>query len=492
MRLKSLFQKRFMNIFLLKTVVFISSFLLFQIELIISKIFLPDFGGSYLVWGASLVFFQAILLAGYLYAFASTKKLGVLKNRLVQAVLLAIPLTIFFPGQNIQAISQSPHLPLVLDIFVKLFFSIGPVFFALSTLSVFAQSWLSQSDLPGHDNPYTLYGVSNLGSLTGLFTYPFLFKAYLGIDQQLTIWRLAYLVMVVLYTILLITLKTGKTIPAAKTAEKLEPVKGFYWFLLSCASVMMFMSVTNTITYEIAPLPLIWIIPLGIYLLAFVFNFKRKPWYPEWISEKFHACAGLSILLFFMASKLFFPFIFMSAFYCVLLFVICMFCQRQLYLSRPQNPAQLTLFYVFISLGGFAGGILTNWILPLIAPFTIEYLVALYFIALALAIITNNQKISGQDIRIIIYIILIMAFWPLYFKSYNFFGIILILYFIYAAYRIIKSNPKAFQLSILSILIMSPAITRFWQPQNQEQLLQTPRLLRYLSGLPRKPRHLSY
>ena len=187
---------------LLVILTFISAFLMFQIELIIAKLFLPNYGGSYLVWGACIVFFQAVLLAGYIFAHAFLRRLGASSYLKVHLWLLFIPL-LFFPLRDFHLSFKSFYfplisypVPLVLDIFWRLTVTIGPVFFVLSTMSLVTQSWLAASFLKERDNPYGLYAVSNLGSFAALLTYPFVFELYLTNTEQLQIWRILYLVLV--------------------------------------------------------------------------------------------------------------------------------------------------------------------------------------------------------------------------------------------------------------------------------------------------------
>ena len=160
---------------------FVSAFLLFQIELIIAKIFLPRFGGSYLVWGACIVFFQFTLLLGYLYSHIVIRKFGMYRYRYLHLFLVLLPL-LFFPGRPLPEIVSHAGIPLVIDIFMQLSLTIGLAFFVLSTISIVTQSWLAHSELPESRNPFMLYAVSNVGSFMGLLSYPFLFEAYFDLD----------------------------------------------------------------------------------------------------------------------------------------------------------------------------------------------------------------------------------------------------------------------------------------------------------------------
>src|SRR5208283_281645 len=180
---------------LLIFITFLSAFLLFQIELIIAKLFLPNYGGSFLVWGACIVFFQAVLLAGYCLAHVLLRRQGVQRYLKIHLGLLFIPF-LFFPLREIHLFHGSSVLPLVLDIFGRLSVTIGPVFLVLSTMSLVTQSWLASSHLKQRNNPYRLYAVSNLGSFAALLSYPFFFEPFLTNTEQLQIWRLLYVILV--------------------------------------------------------------------------------------------------------------------------------------------------------------------------------------------------------------------------------------------------------------------------------------------------------
>lgn len=442
------------KIFLLDLLIFQAAFLLFQIELIISKIILPVFGGSYLVWGACVVFFQAMLLGGYFYAHLVIKKIGVSSYRYLHSILLFLPL-LFFPGRPLSIINAHPQILMPIDVFFQLLKSLGLVFFVLSTTSIIFQGWLAVSELPEHKNPYILYAASNLGSFIALLSYPFFFEAFLDLDTQLLIWRWGYLVFLGLYLVVFRMLGISQKIVEPQPSSMQISSQGrLRWLLLSAAGVMMFLAVTNIITYEIAPLPLLWIIPLCIYLASFVLVFKKHPWYPDWIKENFHLTVGFSILLYFLIQKISFPLLFELLGQFFFLFIICMFCQGELHKYKPKDTQDLTVFYLFISCGGFLGGILVSWIIPLISTTMIEYLVGLFFISLALIIEEKKAKIGWHTLRLLAYIILFLTLWPAVFKKYNFFGLVMIILTFKFVYSQLKTRPRAFYLSLLIVLAL--------------------------------------
>ncbi|MBF0490063.1 MAG: fused MFS/spermidine synthase [Candidatus Omnitrophica bacterium] len=369
-----------MSFILLSSITFLSAFLLFQIELIMAKLLLPTYGGSYLVWGACVVFFQGILLAGYLFAHQWITKKSIAGYLKIHFFLILLPF-LFFPGRMIQIPHGENSLPLVIDIFIKLFLSIGPVFFTLSTISLVTQSWLSASKLKQNHNPYALYAVSNLGSFAGLLSYPFLFELFLTNHQQLNIWRLIYVILAVLNLIAFKMIPVQKMESLQEDRVPLKTSLALQWLCLSAAGVVLFLSVTNIMTYEIAPVPLLWIIPLSIYLLSFVLNFKNKPFMPGWISKFIFLITSFGVVYYFTSKMLTIPAILSAIAFNGILFVLCMYAQGELIRNKPRQH-NLTLFYVMISLGGFIGGILTSWVIPVISSNLVEFLVGLLLLAL--------------------------------------------------------------------------------------------------------------
>ncbi|MBL8014380.1 MAG: fused MFS/spermidine synthase [Candidatus Omnitrophica bacterium] len=404
-------------------ITFLSAFLLFQIELIVAKMLLPNYGGSYLVWGASVVFFQAVLFLGYLFAQYGIDKWGIEKYKKIHVVLVFLPF-LFFPGRNLTVSYAHEQVPLVLDVFLQLLSTVGPVFFVLSTISVVWQVWLSRSELPQRKNPYVLYAVSNLGSFAALFTYPFIFELHLDVNQQLLIWRLAYLVFALLNALGFVWIKARDEVRSTNeeslTVTRLDVIK---WLLLSSGGVVMFLSVTNIMTYEVTPVPLVWIIPLGIYLMAFVLNFKARPWCPRWIVKGIPIILALSAMLFFMVQQIMFPAVISLVLLCGSLFLLCMYCQHELMANKPKSHRSLALFYVVISLGSFLGGVITSWIVPLISINTFEYLIGLFLIA---AVRVCDKRGSKQGVVTLLaagaWTILLFV-WPKIFSHFSLIGI---------------------------------------------------------------------
>ncbi len=474
------FSFEFKRVHLLYLVTFLAAFLLFQIELIISKIFLPKFGGSYLVWGSCVVFFQCVLLLGYFYSHIVVKNIGLFKYRYLHLILIALPL-LFFPGRALPEFIANNNISIVFDIFLQLFISIGVVFFALSTISVITQSWLSFSDLPQQTNPFVLYSVSNAGSFLALITYPFIFEWLFDLREQLFIWRSAYLVFLLFYLSAFLLIKINRNLEArhdstfeinitsSRLAFSNKAYQGIFWFLLSAAGSVIFLSVTNIITYEIAPCPLLWIMPLCIYLLSFVFTFKEKAFCPDWIKNYLNLHLGFAILLFFLTQMRIFPRLIEIAAYGLILFVLCMYCQYQLFTSRPEEKSRLTSFYLIISFGGVVGSMLVTWLAPLVFVNTSEFLFGLFMVTLAMARKEKNPENKFLQYRLIVYTALLLVIWPLYFEHYNVFGIIIIA----VIFRWIFANLKAARMlcaCLLTVLVISLFPLKYWMPSEGDSV----------------------
>lgn len=385
-----------MPLLLLHAITFLAAFLLFQIELIVAKALLPVYGGSYAVWGACLVFFQAFLLFGYAFVHKAVKTAGAHRYRIIQLILVLLPLWVF-PGTALKIGSESGSLFLAADVFWRLVLTIGPVFFVLSTMSVGIQVWLSNSSLKARSNPYALYATSNAGSLGALLTYPFLIEVLFGLPLQLQIWRISYVVLAALNILIFFLVPfAAQTVqadaPTGATRESTSPKNVLIWLLLSAASVIMFMSVTNVITFTIVPLPLLWVIPLSIYILAFILSFKPSPWCPAWILKNIELILAASGLLFLATQNKGFSVVVQLVLLCGMLFLICLYCQNRLAVRRPASAHELTKFYLMISLGGFLGGILTSWIMPLVSRSVIEYLVGLACVVGAVWMIGRESR----------------------------------------------------------------------------------------------------
>ncbi|OPY93125.1 MAG: hypothetical protein A4E73_00433 [Syntrophaceae bacterium PtaU1.Bin231] len=453
---------------------FLAAFLLFQIELVIAKIFLPRFGGSYLVWGSCIVFFQFALLLGYLYTHVAVRKFGMYRYRYLHLIFILLPL-LFFPGRALPEIAAHPGLPLVVDIFMQLAFTIGTAFFVLSTISIVTQTWLAHSDLPESRNPFTLYAVSNAGSFLGLLSYPFFFETYFDLDVQVAIWRILYALFILTYIVSLRAVSySDRTIPAGAAFGKsffggVFRLSGegagrkLSWFLLSAAGCILFLAVTNVMTYEIAPCPLLWVVPLCIYLVSFTLTFRDRPLYPQWITDKFHLVMGFSVLIYFFTQGRILPVTVELIAFSVALFALCMFCQHEIYESRPLEKGDLTGFYLIVATGGFAGSMLVTWIVPRLFTSTVEFLLGLFLVALALGLKQGRERIGFYNWRLIAYCAVLIVAWPFRFKVYNVVGVAVALLAFAFIFRDLFKNRTALGVCLLVVFAMAPFVDDMWR-----------------------------
>ena len=270
--------------------VFLSAFLLFQVQPIFSKALLPGFGGSYLVWGACMVFFQGMLLSGYWYAHSVQKRFGVISYSRVHWLLL-LSAFFFFPFDFTSLSTHSDVMSLSPAVSVALAAAVSLPFFCLSTTSLVLQEWLATSSLSERKNPYVLYSASNLGSMLALLSYPVLVEPFLDLRQQGLIWWAGYALMLCLHFFCMprkgisnfkfqISEVDDRSQISEKEESDLEGVgqggcrargtigvrEKIIWFMLSVSACSVLLDVTNIITLEISSLPLLWILPLSVYL----------------------------------------------------------------------------------------------------------------------------------------------------------------------------------------------------------------------------------
>jgi spermidine synthase/uncharacterized membrane protein len=426
-----------MTIFLFQVVVFLSAFLIFQVELILGKVILPGFGGGYLVWGISMVLYQGLLFLGYLYVHLVSRWFHFINYRKWQIGFFLLSL-IFLP-LNVERLKAPTYTyPTVIEIVMMLSMTVGFLFFLLASLSVYTQIQLSKSSLPEKKNPYFLFASSNFGAFAALLSYPFFIEPNFDISTQLVQWEVLYTVMVLLFLALQwkcppvndeVVLQKQLSIP--------DRTKMMQWVLLSAAASAMFLAVTNELTFNIAPVPLLWILPLALYLLTFVLTFKKKPFCPKWIQDRFYILMSVGILLFlfnwmdnsilsflvmvmlrFQLSMYTLGVIVEPVLLLTICFGFCLVCHFKLNESKPESSGDLTTFYLALSIGGFLGGALVNWIVPLVFDGTLEFLLSFF---LATGALVSNKKPMSRSIFIVWLAVFagLVILWPI---AVNHFG----------------------------------------------------------------------
>jgi hypothetical protein len=376
-------------------IIFLSAFLLFQVQPLIAKLILPYFGGGAAVWTACLLFFQAFLLLGYFYSHCLTQIKSVKKQLGIHFVLLIFSV-IFLPIgiQSWDDFSQASS-PLQ-NILILLTVSIGLPYFILSSTGPLIQRWLTYIEVG--KLPYQLYSLSNFGSLLALISFPFIFEPLLTTSQQSLYWTIGYLSYALLIVILLwkmskLTLNIRDIKAKVLDIEKpnnTQFLDKFLWIALAMVGVILLVATTNAMTQNIPPVPFLWILPLCLYLLTFIISFHSPKWYVrEYWFALFVLTACLALLMYFIGSQL--DIISQVVIYACILFIACMICHGELARLKPEVE-QLTLFYLFMSLGGFLGSAFVAFIAQNIFDQFLEFPLAIISVFVLLALSTYSQK----------------------------------------------------------------------------------------------------
>jgi hypothetical protein len=349
---------------------FISAGLMFLVEPMVAKMVLPRLGGSSAVWSTCLVFFQATLLLGYGYAHALTRLLPRSAQILVHAAVLllaalALPLDL---GAGAPLPGDSPTLWLL----IRLVLVAGPPMFAISATAPLLQSWFAGLDHEAAGDPYFLYAGSNVGSLLALLAYPLLVEPALPLDRQAWLWSCGFGALA-----LGIALCAGAPVRAGRRSIEALPRDALApgrlrerlsWTALAFVPSSLLLGVTTHITMDIAAVPLLWVVPLMLYLLTFILTFAVRPPLRHATMARVMPLTLISLALFWTpGGGLVLPVWLLLALNLGCLFAVGMVCHGELARQRPPT-ARLTEFYCFLSVGGVLGGVFNALVAPLIFP----------------------------------------------------------------------------------------------------------------------------
>ncbi|MGV3617700.1 MAG: fused MFS/spermidine synthase [Fimbriimonas sp.] len=369
--------------FLFTAAIFLGSCLLFLVQPMAARIVLPAFGGTPAVWTASVVFFQAALLLGYAYAHAGSRKLGPRRHAAIHLGLVALAgVTLPFATRvGAGAAGQaSPALALI----GQLALLVGPAFLVVSAGAPTLQRWFADTRDPQAKDPYFLYSASNVGSMVALLAYPFLVEPRMDLGGQTRLWAFGYGGLFVL--LLLSALALWRSQSAAATEEAPAPAapienrRRLLWIVLSAVPSSLLLGVTQYLSANIAPIPLLWVVPLALYLLTFIFAFARRPL----LSAAFlgrglpMVLTPLVVILVLQATE---PLLALAGIHLLVFFVAAWMCHARLAESRPE-PAHLTEFFLWVSVGGVIGGAFNALVAPLLFNDLLEYPLALVLAAL--------------------------------------------------------------------------------------------------------------
>ncbi len=392
--------------------IFLGAFLLFSVQLLLGKYFLPWFGGTPAMWTTCMFFFQTLLLAGYAYAHAlarwfTPRTQGYLHSTLLITALVALAfMTVVWGTPITPSLSWKPQgsdHP-VWSLTVLLAISAGLPYFVLSSTGPLLQSWFTRTH-PGR-TPYRLYSLSNLGSLLGLLTYPFLVEPWFSLRTQARIWTVGFFVFAVVCGYCALRMRRTSLSPKAAAlrlatreaadigSAQSKPTLGSHllWMSLAACASVMFLATTNQICQDVAVVPFLWVLPLSLYLLSFIICFDEPRWYSRPV---FHPAFAVAI---FLACLLLLGWGVRSIFlqiaaHSFVLFACCMVCHGELAGSKP-NSRYLTSFYLMVALGGALGGVLVALVFPHIFRGFWEYQLGLWLSTLLLFVVLARDKSS--------------------------------------------------------------------------------------------------
>jgi hypothetical protein len=358
------------------TAVFLSALLLFGVQPMFTRMVLPQLGGSPSVWSVAIVFFQSMLLAGYAYAHV----LASLHNRyaavvihlvLLLAAALTLPLAIAHGWGNPPVSAAAPIW--LLGLFGL---SIGLPFFALAANSPLLQAWFVRTGHRDAYDPYFLYAASNVGSFLALLSYPLLFEPIFTLHAQNRIWSIGFAVLIVLIAACgLLMLRVPARMARKTKRSRSEPKPGWptigRWVFIAAVPSGLLVAVTAYISTDVAAAPMLWAIPLSLYLLTWVLVFQRQPLIPHRIAlllQPFAIAGIVALVVFAIRLGLFLN----IAGHLLAFFFIALACHGELARTRPQ-ARHLTTFYLALAFGGMVGGLFSGLVAPYVFSWVAEY-----------------------------------------------------------------------------------------------------------------------
>ncbi|HEY2845365.1 MAG TPA: fused MFS/spermidine synthase, partial [Bryobacteraceae bacterium] len=375
--------------FVYAATIFLSAFLLFQVQPMIAKFILPWFGGSAAVWSAALLFFQLLLLAGYLYAHCLIRYVKPKRQVVVHCTLLAISLITLpiIPKDYWKPVGGTDPL---WGILLLLGATVGLPYTLLSATSPLLQAWYLRAR--SGVIPYRLFALSNFGSMLALLSYPFLVEPNIALRLQAKLWSVGFAAFAVACGFAAWKSRNGTDALQTAAQEEAKPPRFstiLLWIgLAACASTLL-LATTSHLTQNVAPIPLLWIAPLSIYLLSFILAFESDKIYQPWLFLPL-GLVSLGVFTYGMSEyenntdviKRLIPML------CGALFIACMVCHGELARRKP-HPRYLTLFFLMVSLGGAIGGLFVALLAPHIFPNYWEMPIAITGLGVLIAIVLS-------------------------------------------------------------------------------------------------------
>ena len=357
--------------------IFMSALLLFVVQPMFARLALPLLGGTPAVWNTALVFYQAALLAGYAYAHFTTKWLGARRQAVLHVLVLLLPLLVLpiaLPLGWTPPAAQSP----VLWLLGLLSVAVGLPFFVVSATSPLLQKWFAGTGHRASADPYFLYAASNLGSMLALLSYPLWLEPRLRLVEQSRYWTWGYMLLILLLAGCAVCLwrspvaqENAADAASEGKAEAITARRRLRWILLALAPSSLMISVTTFVSTDVAAIPLLWVIPLALYLLTFIIVFSKQRALPHESMQRFMPFAILPLVV-VLGMNLSHPVGLLVPLHLVGFFIMTLVCHGALAEDRP-SPRHLTEFYLLMSVGGVLGGIFSALLAPLIFKSVAEY-----------------------------------------------------------------------------------------------------------------------
>jgi hypothetical protein len=360
--------------------ILVSAALLFMVQPMFTKMVLPRFGGAPSVWSVAIVFFQTTLLAGYAFAHLLTRYLPGWRSVFVQlAVMLAavtlLPLAIAVGWERPPAVGEAFWL---IGLFTV---SIGLPFFALAANSPLLQAWFAGTRHPVAEDPYFLYAASNMGSLLALVTYPVAFEPFMRLTDQAKLWSIGFYVLIVMIAVCgVIAWRFSDRVRGTATNDAVALMPPTWrqaarWIGLAAVPSGLLVAVTAHISTDVAAVPLLWVLPLALYLLTFVIVFSRRPIIPHRLVlavQPLFVIALVAALLFNKPDRPLGTIVGVVVLHLAVFFVCALMCHGELARTRPASKF-LTSFYCWIAVGGVIGGVAVGLIAPHVFNWVAEY-----------------------------------------------------------------------------------------------------------------------
>ena len=409
-------------IVLFASTLFSSALLMFVLQPLFGKLLLPLLGGTPAVWNSCMVFYQSVLFLGYLYAHLLGTRLKANNQIIVHLAVIALSflaLPVGLPENLIPPTESNPTFWL----FSTLALAIGLPFFVLSTTAPLIQKWFSHVGHHTSHDPYFLYAASNTGSLVSLLSYPFLIEPNWGLNAQQSDWTLGYVALCVLIAVCGFALwknyqmSNSETIQTSTNAPPLSWKTQFYWGALAFVPSSLLLGLTNFISTDIASVPLLWIIPLTVYLLSFVIVFSRWNDKSHLWFVRLQAIFLIPFVAYSFINPADLPYWMYLFFHVIAFFFAIMVCHGELAAQRPHSE-HLTTYYLIMSFAGMLGGMFNTFVAPFVFNGIYEY--PLMIIA-ALLLRPSLKKLSLPEIgmQLIDPILLLIISAGIYFSVSN-------------------------------------------------------------------------